>query len=120
MDLEKYRALFVDEATDHLAEMSHAVTTLEKRPPPEEASAAIDCLFRMAHSIKGMAGSLEYHAPAELAHKLEDWMEPLRDGGEVDDACRRVGVQRPARGALRPARAPVGPPAAAWRAGTRS
>jgi two-component system chemotaxis sensor kinase CheA len=86
MDLEKYRTLFVDEATEHLAEMSNAVTTLEKRPSPEEASAAVDCLFRMAHSIKGMAGSLEYHAPEALAHKLEDWMEPLRDGGEVDAA----------------------------------
>jgi len=86
MDLEKYRTLFVDEATEHLAEMSNAVTTLEKRPSPDEASAAVDCLFRMAHSIKGMAGSLEYHAPEALAHKLEDWMEPLRDGGEVDAA----------------------------------
>jgi two-component system chemotaxis sensor kinase CheA len=62
------------------------VTTLEKRPSPEEASAAIECLFRMAHSIKGMAASLEYHAPEVLAHRLEDWMEPLRHGGEIDDA----------------------------------
>ena len=74
MDVEKYRSLFVEEGMDHLAEMSRAAATLEKRASPDECGAAIDCLFRMAHSIKGMAASLEYAAPEELAHKLEDWM----------------------------------------------
>jgi two-component system chemotaxis sensor kinase CheA len=87
MDLEKYRRLFVDEANDHLVEMSQALTTLEGGAPRQETEEAIDTLFRMAHSIKGMAASLDYGAVASLAHRLEDWMEPLRWGaGQPEDA----------------------------------
>ena len=52
----------------------------------EPVAEAVDTLFRMAHSIKGMAASLDYGAAAALAHRLEDWMEPLRAGREVDSA----------------------------------
>ena len=37
----------------------------------------------MAHSIKGMAGSLGYDAITELSHKLEDAMEGFRAAGTV-------------------------------------
>ena len=85
MDLEKYRRLFVDEATDHLGDMMRALTSLESG---EGGSAeAIDTLFRMAHSIKGMGASLDYESVALLAHRLEDWMEALRDGERPGDAA---------------------------------
>ena len=84
MDLEKYRALFVEESIEHLAEMSAALAQLERRASgdPEQA---VDCLFRMAHSIKGMASSLEYDSVATLAHELEDWLEPCRSAGVLPD-----------------------------------
>jgi len=50
----------------------------------EPVAEAVDTLFRMAHSIKGMAASLDYTAASALAHRLEDWMEPLRAGRAVD------------------------------------
>ena len=78
MDLEKYRRLFVEEATEHLAEMSRALVALEQEGSAEETTEAVDALFRMAHSIKGMAASLDYESVATLAHRLEDWLEPLR------------------------------------------
>jgi two-component system chemotaxis sensor kinase CheA len=84
VNLEKYKALFVDEATDHLAEMSGAISVLESREGGDAAS-SIDTLFRMAHSIKGMAASLEYESLASLAHRLEDWLEPLREAGMLPD-----------------------------------
>ena len=80
MNLEKYTRLFVDEAGEHLGEMSRALTTLDSAPSPEATEEAVDTLFRMAHSIKGMAASLEFESIASLAHRLEDWMEPLRRG----------------------------------------
>jgi two-component system chemotaxis sensor kinase CheA len=86
VNLEKYRALFIEEAGDHLAEMSRAVVALERHPSAGEAAAAVDSMFRMAHSIKGMAASLDYDAISALAHRLEDWLEPLRAGAEVSDA----------------------------------
>ena len=39
------------------------------------AREAIDVVFRMAHSIKGMAASLGYDSITELAHRLEDRMQ---------------------------------------------
>lgn len=81
MDLAKYRNLFLEEATEHLAEMSRALLALEKDPTDGEA---IDLVFRMAHSIKGMAGSLDYEAVTELAHRLEDRMAACRAAGRVD------------------------------------
>ena len=86
MDIEKYRALFVEEASDHLGEMSRALAVLESRSGGD-AGEAIDTLFRMAHSIKGMASSLDYGSLAELAHRLEDWLEPLRQAGVLPDAA---------------------------------
>jgi chemotaxis protein histidine kinase CheA len=37
----------------------------------------------MAHSIKGMAASLEYATVTELAHRLEDRMQAIRAAGRV-------------------------------------
>jgi two-component system, chemotaxis family, sensor kinase CheA len=81
VDLAKYRALFLEEATEHLAEMSRACLALEKDPANGEA---IDLVFRMAHSIKGMAASLDYDAITGLAHRLEDRMAEWRAQGRVD------------------------------------
>lgn len=80
MDLAKYRALFLEEATEHLADLSRALLALEKNAADAEA---IDLAFRMAHSIKGMAASLEYQGTAELAHKLEDLLASQRAAGAV-------------------------------------
>ena len=81
MDLAKYRALFLEEATEHLAEMSRACLALEKDPAHGES---IDLVFRLAHSIKGMAASLEDEAVTRLAHRLEDRMAEWRAQGRVD------------------------------------
>ena len=86
MDMAKYRQIFLEEAAEHLAEMSRALLQLEKDPRRAEA---IDVLFRMAHSIKGMAASLEHRDIAETAHRFEDRMQEIRTAGGV------VGAELP-------------------------
>jgi two-component system chemotaxis sensor kinase CheA len=76
LDLAKYRTIFVEESTEHLSEISAALLQLEKDPGCADA---IDSIFRMAHSIKGMAASMGYDAVTEVAHHLEDRMEAIRD-----------------------------------------
>jgi two-component system chemotaxis sensor kinase CheA len=83
VDLAKYRALFLEEATEHLAEMSGALLALEKSP---DAGEAIETVFRMVHSIKSMAATLDYTSIAELSHRLEDRMEGVRRAGCVNGA----------------------------------
>jgi len=80
LDVAKYRRIFIEEATDHLAEISRALLDLEKKMDSVEA---IDTLFRMAHSIKSMAASLGYDPVADLAHRIEDRMEGVRKAGRV-------------------------------------
>jgi two-component system, chemotaxis family, sensor kinase CheA len=80
--MAKYRRIFLEEATDHLGEMSHALLGLEKELAGTES---IDTLFRMAHSIKSMAASLGFEPIADLAHKMEDRMEGVRRTGRVRD-----------------------------------
>jgi two-component system chemotaxis sensor kinase CheA len=81
VDLAKYRALLLEEATEHLAEMSRACLELEK---DTANGPAIDLAFRMAHSIKGMAASLDYASVTQVAHCLEDRMAVWRAQGRVD------------------------------------
>ena len=80
MDMAKYRVMFVEESTEHLADMSAAMLELEKNMASSEA---IDVIFRMAHSIKGMAASMQYDAITETAHALEDRVQDIRAVGSV-------------------------------------
>ncbi|MBW2267733.1 MAG: Hpt domain-containing protein [Deltaproteobacteria bacterium] len=82
--MSKYRDVFLEEATEHLAEMSRALLELEKDAARAES---IDLLFRMAHSIKGMAASLEYDAITQVAHRLEDHMQEVRSAGVAVDVA---------------------------------
>ncbi len=82
MDLAKYRNIFLQESADHLGELSGGLMTLEKNPSDGEA---LDLVFRMVHSIKGMAASLDFAGCAELAHRMEDRLGGYRDRGCVDD-----------------------------------
>jgi len=82
VDLAKYRTIFIEESTEHFAEISRALLELERDPA---ATDAIDTVFRMAHSIKGMAASLEYAPIETLAHAIEDRMQEVRGLGHIPD-----------------------------------
>lgn len=81
MDVAKYRTLFLEEATEHLAEIGQALLVLEKDP---RAGEAIDTVFRMMHSMKGMGASLGYDAVSVLAHRLEDRLGAWKKRGAID------------------------------------
>ncbi|MDD2336663.1 MAG: chemotaxis protein CheA [Geobacteraceae bacterium] len=77
MDMSQYKDLFISEVREHIQGMNEAIVTLEGEPENREK---IDFLFRMAHSIKGMAASMGYGEMAELSHKMEDLMDRVRKG----------------------------------------
>jgi len=79
--MAKYVTLFLEEGSEHLAEISRGLLSLEKDPGSAEA---IDLIFRMAHSIKSMAASLGFDSISEVAHRLEDRMQEVRTRGRVD------------------------------------
>jgi two-component system, chemotaxis family, sensor kinase CheA len=75
----KYLGLFVSEAGDHLNDLSDGLVKLEKaaRQGVETAS-ILDGMFRHAHSVKGMAASMQFDGIASLAHRVEDLLGTLR------------------------------------------
>ena len=74
MDLSKYRQLFLDECREHLHVMNRELLHLEQNGE----SGGVDELFRAAHSIKGMSGSMGYDAVVAVSHALEDILDRLR------------------------------------------
>ena len=74
MDLSKYRQLFLDESREHLQVMNRELLRLEQ----EGETGGVDALFRAAHSIKGMSGSMGYDAVVAVSHALEDILDRLR------------------------------------------
>lgn len=77
MDMSQYRDLFVSEARDHLSAFGELIVRLEDVSGDQ---AAINELFRHAHSLKGMAATMGYDPIARLAHIMEDQLSRVRNG----------------------------------------
>lgn len=80
MDIAKFREMFLTEAAEHLETMVSLLLQLDSDPNDPEG---IDALFREAHSIKGMAATMEYGETANLAHHLENRLDVCRQTGFV-------------------------------------
>lgn len=81
MDMSQYYGLFISEAREHVRKIVDLAVLLEACPTDRPT---IDALFRSAHSIKGMAASMSFMGIADLAHKMEDLMDGIRNGLPVD------------------------------------
>ncbi|HEY4059948.1 MAG TPA: response regulator [Kofleriaceae bacterium] len=79
MEKDPYR-YFRPEATELVGQLSTGLVELEKSGSD---AALVAKLFRVAHTLKGAARIVKHREIAELAHALETWMAPLRDGGAV-------------------------------------
>lgn len=77
MDMSPYRDLFVSEARSHLSAFSELILRLEDST---DDSAAINELFRHAHSLKGMAATMGYERIVGIAHLMEDQLSRIRSG----------------------------------------
>ncbi len=81
--MSQYHDLFISEVREHLKSISELVLVLES---DHKDRATIDSLFRSAHSVKGMAASMGFKQIAELAHGMENLMDRVRQGLDVDAA----------------------------------
>src|SRR5512138_1499953 len=82
MDMSKYIKIFVSESQERLQRMDGLLLALEQNGAER---AAIDNVFREAHSIKGMSASMGYDELAKVAHRMEDYLDQHRGGkGEVE------------------------------------
>jgi len=75
MDMSPYRDLFISESRKHLTTFNDLIVQLENDLSDR---AAIDEMFRHAHSLKGMAATMQFDAVTTLAHRMEDLLGRVR------------------------------------------
>ncbi|WP_235840262.1 chemotaxis protein CheA [Citrifermentans pelophilum] len=75
--MSQYKSLFLSESREYLKTIADQVVALEQSPVERSA---VDALFRGAHSLKGMAASMEYGDVVVVAHSMEDLMARVREG----------------------------------------
>lgn len=87
MDVSQYLEIFLDETKEHLQTLSDQLMILEQEP---ENMDTINEIFRAAHSLKGMAGTMGYKRMQNLTHDMENVFSEVRnntikvDGPMVD------------------------------------
>ena len=77
MDVIQYLEIFLDESNEHLQTLSDQLIILEKEP---DNSDTINEIFRAAHSLKGMAGTMGYKRMQNLTHDMENVFSEVRNG----------------------------------------
>jgi two-component system chemotaxis sensor kinase CheA len=75
MDVSKYAALFLTESREHLSACNQLLLEWEREP---SATSQVGGLFRAIHTIKGMAATMGYAGVSDLAHRLENLLDALR------------------------------------------
>ena len=75
MDVSQYLEIFIDESAEHLQTLSDCIMTLEKEPDNKDT---INEVFRAAHSLKGMAGTMGFKRMQHLTHDMENVFQEVR------------------------------------------
>ena len=77
MDVSQYLEIFLDETKEHLQSLNTEILNLEQDP---ENTDTINEIFRAAHSLKGMAGTMGYKRMQNLTHDMENVFSEVRNG----------------------------------------
>ncbi len=77
VEKSSYFDLFMGEAAELLRGLNSDAIELEKNPGNREL---VDSIFRAVHTLKGMAGIMEYRSLASFLHEFESMLGGLRDG----------------------------------------
>lgn len=77
MDTSQYMSMFLEESMDNLQTLNDSLLQLEQEPDDIDK---LNEIFRVAHTIKGMAATMGFNEMAELTHKMEDVLSNFREG----------------------------------------
>jgi two-component system chemotaxis sensor kinase CheA len=75
MDMSRYQDLFVTESRKHLAAFNELIGRIGENLSDR---AVIEEMFRHAHSLKGMAATMQFDAIATLANRMENLLGRVR------------------------------------------
>ena len=77
MDVSQYLEICIDETKEHLQSLNEQLLILEKEP---ENEGTINEIFRAAHTLKGMSGTMGYKRMQNLTHNMENIFSEIRNG----------------------------------------
>lgn len=83
MDMNQYLDIFVEESREHLQHLNTSLLELEKN---NHDKAVLNEIFRVAHTLKGMSGTMGYTKMQTLTHDMEDVLDALRNERIIADS----------------------------------
>ena len=76
MDMNQYLDIFIEETKEHLQTMNEILLKLESFTYDKDL---LNEMFRIAHTIKGMSGTMGYNNIAGLTHEMENVLDLIRN-----------------------------------------
>lgn len=76
MDMNEYLDMFLEESEEHIQIMSDEMMKFEQNPKNLEIVAL---MFRAAHTLKGMSGTMGFEKTQKLTHTIENMMDDIRN-----------------------------------------
>ena len=77
MDMNQYLEIFIEESQEHLQNLNQSLLGLETNPKDMQI---LNEIFRVAHTLKGMAGTMGYSKMTKLTHQMENVLDDIRNG----------------------------------------
>lgn len=75
MDMSQYLEIFIEETREHLQSLNQCLLKMEKNT---EDNSMLNEIFRVAHTLKGMSGTMGFNRMSRLTHDMEDVLHALR------------------------------------------
>ncbi|AOY77296.1 chemotaxis protein CheA [Clostridium formicaceticum] len=76
MDMSQYLDIFMEESKEHLQSMNEILMQLENSP---EDINLLNEIFRIAHTLKGMSGTMGFTNISSLTHEMENILDNIRN-----------------------------------------
>jgi two-component system chemotaxis sensor kinase CheA len=70
----QYLDIFLEEAKEHIQNLNENILLLED----SSNRSAVDEIFRSAHTLKGMAGTMGFNRISEITHEMENLLQEIR------------------------------------------
>ncbi len=77
MDVSQYLEMFIEESKEHLQNLNVTLLEMEKDSDNKEY---INQVFRVAHTLKGMAATMGFKKMTVLTHDMENVLSEIRNG----------------------------------------
>ncbi len=76
MDMSQYLQIFIEEANEHVQSLNQCLLQIEKDPEDKDV---LNEIFRVAHTLKGMAGTMGFTKMTKLTHDMENVLHAIRN-----------------------------------------